>query len=122
MPAPVGPRGGWRIIAPDCDHAKLRAVAEILRDAGHCVFAVPDGRSALELVIQLPNIDLLLTNTRLGAMTGPELIRLVRYMRPSVRLLHVVEESDEDTELDVLTLREPFTPAQLLTAVGSLLA
>jgi hypothetical protein len=52
-------------------------------------------------------------------MDGPELIRLVRYMRPKVHILHVVEESDESTPPDVPTLREPFTPTQLLTAVGS---
>jgi CheY-like chemotaxis protein len=117
VPAPASPGKGWRIIATDCDHTKLWAVTKILRDAGHCVFAAPDGRSALELVIQLPSIDLLLTSTRSGAMNGPELIRLVRHMRPTVRILHIAEESDEDTGRDVLTLREPFTPTQLLTAL-----
>ena len=122
MPASASHREGWRIIATDCDHTKLRAVTGILRDAGHCVFAAPDGRSALELVIQLPGIDLLLTSTRSGVMTGPELIRLVRYMRPTVRILHIAEQGDEHIEGDLLTLREPFTPNQLLMAVRALLA
>lgn len=61
-------------------------------------------------------------NTRLAGMDGPGLINLVRYMRPSVRILHIVEPNDEHTPPDVLTLREPFTAAQLLTAVGSLCA
>jgi CheY-like chemotaxis protein len=120
VPAPASPGKGWRIIATDCDHTKLWAVTKILRDAGHCVFAAPDGRSALELVIQLPSIDLLLTSTRSGAMSGPELIRLVRHMRPTVRILHIAEQSDEHIEGDLPTLREPFTPTQLLTAVGLL--
>lgn len=55
-------------------------------------------------------------------MDGPGLINLVRYMRPSVRILHIVEPNDEHTPPDVLTLREPFTADQLLTAVGSLCA
>jgi CheY-like chemotaxis protein len=117
VPAPASPGKGWRIIATDCDHTKLGAVTKILRDAGHCVFAAPDGRSALELVLQLPSIDLMLTSTRSGVMNGPELIRLVRYMRPTVRILHIAEESDEDVGRDVSTLREPFTPTQLLTAL-----
>jgi hypothetical protein len=76
------------------------------------------------LAIELPNIHLLVTNTRLGGMDGPSLIRLVRYMRPNVRILHVVEahDADDTTPPDVLRLREPFTPNELLTAVGSLLA
>ena len=118
MQAPASPRDRWRIIAADCDHTKLRSVTKILRDAGHCVFAAPDGRAALELVIKLPGVDLLLTNTRSGVMNGPELIRLVRYMRPTVRILHIAEEGDEDVGRDVSTLREPFTPMQLLTALG----
>ena len=117
VPAPASPRDAWRIIATDRDHTKLRTVTKILRDAGHCVFGAPDGRAALELVIKIPGIDLLLTNTRSGAMNGRELIRLVRYMRPTVRILHITEESDEDVGQDVLTLREPFTPMQLLTAL-----
>jgi DNA-binding response OmpR family regulator len=111
-----------RIIATDSDNSKLAALAEVLRDAGHCVFPVQDGRSALELALQLPSIDLVVTNTRLSGMDGPALIYLVRYMRPSVRILHIVAANDEHTPWDVLTLREPFTTDQLLAAVGILLA
>ncbi len=114
----------WRIIATDDSTSKLSAIVETLREAGHCVFAAYDGRSAYELVAQLPNIDLLITNTRLGAVDGPELIRRTRELRPSIPILHVTHGSDADegTPPDVLSLREPFTPDRLLTAVRSLLA
>ena len=55
MSAPPGRPGGWRIIAADGNKAKLDALTGILRDAGHCVFPVQDGRSALELTIELPD-------------------------------------------------------------------
>jgi len=55
-------------------------------------------------------------------MDGPALTYIVRYMRPSVRILHIVEANDDHTPTDVLTLREPFTADQLLAAVRSLLA
>jgi DNA-binding NtrC family response regulator len=121
MSAPPGPPGR-RIIATDSDDTKLTALTQILRDAGHCVFPAQNGRSALELAIQLPNVDLVVTNTRLEGMDGPALIHLVRYMRPRVRILHIVEDADDYTPEDVPTLREPFTANQLLTAVGSLVA
>jgi CheY-like chemotaxis protein len=113
---------GWRIIATDRDKSKLDAFTEILRDAGHCVVPVQDGRSALQLTLELPRIDLLVTNTRLGGMDGHLLIHLVRYMRPNVRILHLVENGGDNAPPDVLSLREPFTADQLLTAVGSLCA
>jgi hypothetical protein len=41
-----------------------------LRDAGHCVFAAYDGDSACELALIVPQVDLLVTNTRIGSLTG----------------------------------------------------
>lgn len=124
MAVPPGPREGWRIIVTDDNPDKLFALTNTLREAGHCVFAAYDGESALELVAQLPRIDLLITNTRLGFVDGPELMRRTRELRPGMPILHVVHRgtSEEAGPPDVLTLREPFTPIQLLTAVGSLLA
>ena len=122
LPTPAR-RNGWRIIATDSHQAKLNAITEILRDAGHCVFPVQDGRSALQLTVQLANIDLVVTNTRLGGMSGPELIWLMRSMRPSVRVLHIVagKNSDHDSPSALLNLREPFTADELVTAVASLM-
>jgi CheY-like chemotaxis protein len=115
---------GWRIIATDDNTSKLSAIVQTLRDAGHCVFAAYDGQSALELVAQLSHIDLLITNTRLGAVDGLELMRRTREVRPDMPILHVIHVSDTDgaTPADIMTLREPFTPNQLLLVVGSLLA
>ena len=124
MSAPAGHRDGWRIIATDDSTSKLSAIVQTLRDAGHCVFAAYDGLSALELVVQLPNIDLLITNTRLGVVDGPKLMRQTRTLRPDMAILHVVHHGDsgDGTPPDVPTLREPFTPNDLLMVVGSLLA
>ena len=114
----------WRIIATDDNTSKLSALTEALRAAGHCVFAAYDGESALELVSLLPHVDLLVTNTRLGAVDGPELMRRARVMRPGLPILHVIHGSDSDggTPPGVPTLREPFTADQLLSIVGRLLA
>ena len=124
MSAPAGHRDGWRIIATDDNTSKLSSLVNTLRDAGHCVFAAYDGQSALELVHLLPDIDLLITNTRLGVVDGLELMRRTRELRPDLAILHVVHAGDAEnrTPPDVPTLREPFTSNQLLLVVGSLLA
>jgi CheY-like chemotaxis protein len=116
-------RDGLRIIVTDDNTSRLSAIVQTLRDAGHCVFAAYDGVSAFELVVQLPNVDLLVTNTRLGLINGLELMRRTRERRPGMPILHVVHQGDRDdgTPPDVLTLREPFAPTALLRAVASLL-
>jgi CheY-like chemotaxis protein len=85
-----GPAKGWRIIVTDDNTSKLTTLTETLRSAGHCVFAAYDGLAALELVVLLPDIDLLITNTRLGVVDGPELMRRTREMRPDMPILHVI--------------------------------
>jgi CheY-like chemotaxis protein len=129
MPASAhSPSEGWRIIVTDDTPDKLYALSKTLRQAGHCVFAAYDGQSALELVELLPDIDLLITNTRLGLIDGPELMQYTRKLKPDLPILHVAHAvahpgaPDGDTPPGVPTLREPFTPNQLLMVIGSLLA
>jgi CheY-like chemotaxis protein len=96
-------------------------VTQALRNAGHCVFAAYDEVSALELVSQLPYVDLLVTNTWLGVVDGPELMRRTRELRPDMPILHIIHDggSADGTPPDVMHLREPFTPERL--AVNALL-
>ena len=78
MSVPPGRRNGRRIIVTDDNPTRLYALSQTLRDAGHCAFAAYDGESALELVVLLPDVDLLITNTRLGLVDGAELMRRTR--------------------------------------------
>ena len=124
MSAAAGHRDGWRIIATDDNTTKLSTIVQTLREAGHCLFAAYDGQSAFELISLLPDIDLLITNTRLGPMDGLELMRRTRELRPNMPILHVVHSGELPNPVphDVLTVQEPLTPNQLLLVVGSLLA
>ena len=112
------------IVVTDYDPDNLQHLTTPLREAGHCVFAAYDGDSAFELVCQLPQIDLLITNTRLAGLDGAKLMRQTRQLLPDLPILHVAHEQQEAdiTPPGVPTLGEPFTPNQLLIAVGSLLA
>jgi CheY-like chemotaxis protein len=123
MSAARSQRDYWRIIVTDDNPDKLCHLTKPLRGAGHCVFAAYDGASALVLVVQLPHIDLLITNTRLGIVDGATLMRETRRLRPDLPILHVTHEPPEAdvTPPGVPILNEPFTPNQLLLAIGSLL-
>ena len=117
-----GPPGPWRIVATDDDPELLAVVVTTLRDAGHCVFAAYDADSACEIALLIPDLRLLITNTRLGTLSSRELIRRVRREKPELPILHVGDPvpDAEGLLLDVPTLREPFTAEQLLTAVEAL--
>jgi hypothetical protein len=77
-----------------------------------------------KLVSLLPDVDLLVTNTRLSAVDGPELMQRARVMHPGLPILHVIHGGDSGggTPPGVPTLREPFTADQLLSVVGRLMA
>ena len=45
-----------------------RLVVTTLRDVGHCVFAAYDAEAACELALEFDDVDLMITNTRLGTV------------------------------------------------------
>ena len=93
-----------------------------LRNAGHCVFAAYDGDSACELALIIPDLDLMVTNTRIGKTSGRELIKQVMSEKPGLPILHLGQPlPNPDGLLDeVPTLAEPFTAEQLLAKVREL--
>ncbi len=112
-----------RIVVTDDDPNLLATVVATLRHAGYCVFAAFDADSAAELTLVIPNVHLLITNTRLGTDSARELIRQVRRERPELSILHLGEPPSDPEDIlgDVPSLREPFTPSELMAAVTSLL-
>lgn len=113
-----------RIVAADDDPMLLALVVTTLRDAGHCVFAAYNAESACELALELNDVDLLITNTRLGTVSARELVRAVRQKKPDLPILHLGEPLPNPDGLldDVPNVPEPFTAETLLAAVQQLLA
>ncbi len=114
----------FRIVATDDDPVLLGFVVTTLRDAGHCVFAAYDAEAACELALELDDVDLMITNTRLGTVSARQLIRAVRRGKPDLPILHVGEPLPNPDGLldDVPNLQEPITSEALLAAVRELLA
>ncbi len=113
-----------RIVAADDDPMLLAFVVTTLRDVGHCVFAAYDAEAACELALELDDVDLMITNTRLGTVSAQQLIRAVRRGKPDLPILHVGEPLPNPDGLldDVPNLQEPITSEALLAAVRELLA
>jgi DNA-binding NtrC family response regulator len=113
-----------RIVASDDDPMLLAFVVATLRDAGHCVFAAYDAESACELALTLDELDLMITNTRLGSVSARDLIGAVRHRKPDLPILHIGEPLPNPDGLldDVPNLTEPITAEALVAVVRDLLA
>jgi CheY-like chemotaxis protein len=119
---PPKPPRPWRIVVTDDDPQLMTFLVTTLRGVGHCVFAAYDGDSACELALLIPELDLLITNTRWGSTDNRDLIKSVRGRKPGLPILHIGEPMPNPDGLldDVPALREPFTANQLLDKVREL--
>jgi DNA-binding response OmpR family regulator len=117
---------GAHIVVADQKRPLLEMMVKTLRSANHRVFQAYDGQAAYELALALQTIDLLITNTEMPGLKGPELIRRVRALMPALPILYIrnqgrVSGAPDGLPSDVPTLGEPFTAQELLAAVGPLL-
>ncbi len=115
-----------RILVVDDEPAVREMVTRALRDDGHEVVSVADGRVALGRASQ-GDIDLVITNSRMPGMSGAELIAILSDRFPGLPLLHIDDPSQTTSREhrvpdDVVTLNEPFSPTSLRVTVEGLLA
>jgi PAS domain S-box-containing protein len=106
--------------------AVRKAVVRILSDGGYSLMQAAGPASALDLARQWSGpIDLLLTDIVMPDLSGDELARELRKVRPDLRVVYMTGYSGE---MDAATLRidgpviqKPFTRDSLLAAVAEAL-
>jgi CheY-like chemotaxis protein len=107
------------------DQADVRMLTmTILESLGYVVLEADCGVKALEISKRYQSpIDLLLTDVIMPGITGPELAKRLRVLRPSIQVLFVsgyAEDgvmSDGDAASGFQLLPKPFTPAALAAKV-----
>jgi CheY-like chemotaxis protein len=123
LSASAKPNHGLRIVVTDDNARLLLTLVEMLVEAGHAVFAAYDGRSACELAEYIPDLDLVISNTRICNLDVPDLVIRVRAAKPWLAILHIGDPLPVSGPLaGVPSLQEPFTSEQLLAAITTLLA
>jgi CheY-like chemotaxis protein len=114
-----------RIILVVDDDADVRAMTrELLEAAGYQVLVAGGGLDALALVGAHPGeIHLLLTDVRMPAMSGPELVRRLVEVRPGIAVLYMSGQAPSPSDVPAQPwLIKPFTEAALLGAIRQALA
>ncbi|WP_431852924.1 response regulator [Allosphingosinicella sp.] len=110
------------------DHEGVRTTtAALLADLGHSVIEASDGPEVLELLKASPErCDLLITDYAMPRVSGAEVIRQAREIRPGLPAIIITGYADAQSIArrpdDVLVLSKPFTPDQVDSAVRTALA
>lgn len=115
---PVG--GNETILVVEDDPDVRRTAVELLEELGYRVIEAEDGPSALRVLDNHSEIDLLFTDVVMpGGMKGPELAFEVRNRRPGMKVLYMSGYTeygafhDDMVEAEGLLLSKPFDKGEL---------
>lgn len=126
---PASKPGHKVVLLVDDESALLHLMQETLTTAGYRVLSASDGESALKLAAQLAEpVDLVVTDVVMPKLGGPELVRNLCAVRPTIKVLYLTGypadafgPSGAPPERDAL-LHKPFTQAALCARVAQILA
>ena len=110
------------VLVVDDDPLVAAGAAAMLEDLGHTVIQASSGREALSMIQSGRQIDLVLTDHAMPEMTGVELARRLRQLRPDLPLVLATGYADlpsnATAELGLPRLAKPFDQDELSSAVA----
>ena len=115
-----------RILLVDDENALLQILEDVLTEAGFAVTKAATGAAALEILdAEISEIRGLITDIRLPAPSGWDLARHGRSLLPELAVVYVTGDSAGDWSAEgvpnSVLVAKPFAPAQVVTAISSLL-
>jgi len=107
-----------RILLVDDEDAVREGTAAMLEEMGHVVQQLPSGKDALGQIRSHP-FDIVVTDYLMPGMSGLELAREARKIRPDMPVLMITGFADiaDDTASDVPRLPKPFRSAEMARAL-----
>lgn len=117
-----------KIALVEDDESVRKLTMNILSAAGYDIIATADGREILEFPGEsLAKIDLLITDVVMREINGPDLVAQLKRTHPELNVLYISGYSDHPlfgrgVLQNISLLQKPYTPDQLLAAVGTALA
>ena len=108
------------------DHAEVRgATVGMLEELGHTVKQAPLGHEALVVLKGNGECDLLITDYAMPNMSGTELVREARKLKPGLKSMIITGYAENDALAasvdDIAVLSKPFSLEKLAQAIGSVL-
>ena len=127
IPTPEKSGAGEIILVVEDNPSVLQLVEKQLKELGYHVITAPDGPSAMSILRQGQQIDLLFTDVVMaGGMSGPDLAREARKQRPGLRVLFssgFPRDAGRSIEpsFDDLLLSKPYRRTELANKVREVL-
>jgi PAS domain S-box-containing protein len=108
-----------KVLAVDDDGLVLMNTTAMLEDLGHTVYEATSGRQALKILREHADIDLVITDQAMPAMTGSELASEIHAQRPNLPIILATgfAELPEGVNLTLPKLSKPFLQDDLAQAV-----
>jgi len=118
-PQPGGWPGQLALVAEDNDDVR-QVMRQQLVDLGFSVVEAASGDEAAELVEQIDGLSLLVSDIVMPGLSGMELARRARRLRPTMRVVLVSGFAVEygDVPADAVILRKPWDKRDLVAAIG----
>jgi DNA-binding response OmpR family regulator len=117
-----------KILICEDDTMTLKALEHKLKKEGYEIIAAKDGKSACDLLSELTDIDLLLTDLHMPVLSGLELINFVRgKLQSNMPIVMLTRVGLEETVLQAFELgaddyiTKPFNPDELALRIKRLL-
>jgi len=117
-----------RILLVDDEPSILCVLTNLLQSEGHTIEATLRGDKAKQKLMSKEKFDLMLTDMRMWPVTGMDLIKVSREMRPSMPVILITaystnESEEEAKQLGVFAyIRKPWEVDDLLEKVRGALA
>ncbi len=123
-PASTSAGPALQILVVDDDALIAMSTAHMLEDLGHAVVDCNSGEDALAYLRRGSHVDLMITDYAMPQMTGLELARAARDIRPDLPMLLASGFADmpEGDVLDLPRIAKPYMQAQLRAAISSVLS
>jgi signal transduction histidine kinase len=115
--------GRLTILFVDDDALIAAATVDMLEDLGHDVIEANSGGIALEILRSERRVDLLITDYSMPRMTGIQLAKAARELRPGLPILLATGYADlpEGADIDLPRLDKPYQQDQLAADIASVL-
>ncbi len=113
---------GMPILVVDDEESLRGLIAQILTEEGHDVTQAASGEEALA-VFRKDQHPLVITDIRMGGISGIQLLREIKQMRPETQVIIITSHASLDTALTALRagaydyLIKPFDDLELISAV-----
>ena len=110
------------ILLVEDDALIAMSTAGLLEDLGHRVLEASRGAEALEILREQPEVDLMITDYSMPGMSGADVARAARALRPDLPILLATGFADlpDGEEMNLPRLRKPYMQHQLAAEIARL--